>query len=566
MGDSVRKPSGFQKRLAALGLGWCCALGAATAGQAGEVEDALDAAQRDLMRGRCDAVERRVAAVEGLADRARLLAGQCEIRAGRYPEALERLDGVRGARSLTPTQVGDVELYRAIALYHLERYAEADAALASAEGLTKDEAQHALYRGLLALRDGDNERAAPALEKAARLAPDRTEPVASYYAGLAWQGAAERSRARDAFQRVIDVDGDGAWGREAQKLLESTELYPYYVRGRIGMEFDDNVLLRGDVTQTPADGNPLTIAGEDDWRGVWEIDGGVQLFQSDDAVWSGGVTASYAGNAHIDLADINLQYPTIGAYLANRLDTNTVAQLRYQFGHAWIDEDPYLRSHIAEASVAHTWTRAGTTTLLADFLASDLRFTPNEVPDGPAPGCAPTCPPGTPFSFSPPGVNERRERERDGIAYGAAIQHVYLVSVPEIIDRVFEEVAIGAGYRFRYFDSEGREWEHFSHILSATLEIELPLSFSLATLASYERRDFEYPSTFPDTEVQFTQYTLSPDDREEDAWFFVGELEKDLTENLSVSARYSYTDNDSNRDAYNYDRHIVGGYLKFRFD
>ena len=56
------------------------------------------------------------------------------------------------------------------------------------------------------------------------------------------------------------------------------------------------------------------------------------------------------------------------------------------------------------------------------------------------------------------------------------------------------------------------------------------------------------------------------DDREEDVVSFLGFLSKSLTENLSVSAQYSYVDNRSNRKAYDYDRHIVGGYLNFRFD
>ena len=47
---------------------------------------------------------------------------------------------------------------------------------------------------------------------------------------------------------------------------------------------------------------------------------------------------------------------------------------------------------------------------------------------------------------------------------------------------------------------------------------------------------------------------------------FEAEIEKDLNQYFSVSARWTYLDNESNRKVYDYNRHIVGGYLNFRFD
>lgn len=560
MGERVRKCSAIVGGVLILGIGLASLPGLATAGP---IEDAVSSAKQDVEQGRCEQAYQRLAGFEGLESRARLLAGQCRIRAGLYPEALADLDRARGGRDLSSEQVGDVEIYRAIALYHLERYTEATAALDDADGLTSEEAELALYRGLISLRNGDNERAAPALESAARLAPRLTEPVASYYAGLAWQGASERSKAREAFLRVIAIDGDGPWGKEARKLLETTEMFPYYVRGSMGVEYDSNVVLRGDnVTEvTVGSGNALTSVGEKSWRGVWEVDGGVQLFSQED--WSGGINASYFGNAHVDVQDLNTHYPTIGGYLANRLGPNTLAQVRYQFGYAWVNEDPYLKTHVGEVSLAHTWEKVGTTVAVADVVSSDLRFNPMNVPDtqplvpvctNPSGGC------------SPAGVDERTERDRDGIAYGGAVEHRVFVPIPNGMDEILEQIELGGGYRFRYYDAEGNEWEHFSHIFSAGLSIELPLDFSFATLASYEFRDFANPSTFPDAEVVNTPYLLSNKDREENQFTFEGEIEKDLTENLSISARYSYLNNDSNRAVYDYDRHIVGGYLNFRFD
>ena len=109
-------------------VGVWLALGAADV-RADEVEEAIAAAWADSEAGRCEQAWRRLSAIEGLESRAALLAGQCQIRRGRHAEALALLDGVRAASDLTPEQRGDVELYRGVALFHLERYAQADAAL-----------------------------------------------------------------------------------------------------------------------------------------------------------------------------------------------------------------------------------------------------------------------------------------------------------------------------------------------------------------------------------------------------------------------------------------------------
>lgn len=557
----------MRKYSAIIGSAFIVALGLASVpalAGAATVEEAVSAARRDVEQGRCEQAYRRLSAFEGLESRARLLAGQCRIRAGLYPEALGDLDRARGSRDLSSEQVGDVELYRGVALYHLERYTEAAAALDSADGLTRDDAQLALYRGLIALRDGDNDRAAPNLESAARLSPSLTEPVASYYAGLAWQGASERAKAREAFQRVIAIDGDGPWAQEAKKLLETTELFPYYARGSVGIEYDDNVILRGGVTQNTR--SQLDQSGEKDFRGVWRIDGGLQLFSVED--WSGGVTASYSGDAHFDLSQLNTHYPTIGGYLSRRLGPQTVARARYQFGHAWLNEDPFLQSHVGELLLAHNWTRAGTTTLVGEVLWNDVRFKDFNVPDGQPGGSAgDACVPASPNSAcGPNGLDEARERDRDGLGLGGAIDHRYLLPIPGGLDELLESVEVGGGYRFRWYDAQGDEWTHFAHIFSVGLEIELPLDFRFRSGASYELRQFDNPSTYPDRETVNQLYVLDGEDREEHEINFAAEVEKDLTDHISVSARYAYQENESNRRVFDFTRHIVGGYLNFRFD
>ena len=556
-------------RLAIIGaiLGIIC--GFVSSAFATEVDDAIATAIEAVAEGRCDDAYRVLAPIDGLEDRARLLAGQCRVRAGLYPEALADLDRARSGGELDSTQRGDLELYRAVALYHLERFTEASAALEQAEGRTRKTADLALYQGLIALRNGEHDRAAPLLESAARISPDSTEPVASYYAGLAWQGASERAKARLAFERVVDLDGEGSWGKQAAKMLESMARFPYFLRGSVGIEYDDNVLLAGGVTQFSTSGSGFDNIGkgEKDWRGVWSVDAGVQLFSIDD--FSGGITGGYSGDAHYDLTDFNTHFPTIGAYLAHRFDANTIGQIRYEYGFAWVGGDSFLSTHTVEIGGAHIWPTAGTTIVLAEVISNDLRFSPRNV-DSADPGAVPgdDCPAPAPVDggCGPFGLNERTERDRDGIGVGAAIEHRYPIPLPASVSDVLKGLETSVGYRFRYYDSRGDEWKYLAHVVSLGAEVEFPYDFTLGGRVSYEYRDFSNPSTFPDKETIGLVYALSGVDREEHEVNVEAEIEKNLTENLSVSARWSYLNNESNRRVYDYTRHIVGGYLNFRFD
>lgn len=534
---------------------------ATTAGSAwaGQVEEAVAAAMRDVDGGRCEEAAARLRGIDGLASRASLLNGRCRIAKGQYSEALEELDRAHAAGDLTPDQLGELELHRGVALYHLERFAEAETALAQADGLASDEAQLTLYRGLIALRNNDNDRAAPALESAARLSPSTMEPVASYYAGLAWQGAAERTKAREAFQRVIDIDPDGAWGKEAAKLLESNKLFPFFARLRVGFENDDNVLLRATGTDR------VTRGGDKDWRGVWQLETGIQLFS--EGPWAGGLLASYSGSKHHDLTDFDVHYPTLGTFLDYRFAPLTISRLRYNFGYAWVRDGSFLSTHLIQGSLKHTWERLGTTEILGDVTFNNFLFRNQDAPPGsgnPGLGCPAPIP--TTTGCGPLGLDESIKRNRDGYGLGAAVEHSYLLPIPAVAEPAFESAAIRGGYRFEFYDSQGTEWERFGHILSAGFSLEFPLDISFDATAAYERYDYLNPSTFPDNEVSGDEYALDQDDREEDAFSVSAEIEKDFGEYVSVSGRYSYYDSASNRRVYDYRRHVVGAYVNLRFD
>ena len=567
LGASIRMAHGLRGWTAATVVVALATTVAVQTSFAGEVEDALAASLLDVKAGRCAEAAARIDQIDGLESRALALGGRCKADNADYDGALADLDAAAQAGGLAQPQLAELELYRGVSLFHLERYTEAEAALdraeAAGDGLLAEDAQLALYRGMIALRRGDNDRAAPSLESAGRMSPTTTEPLASYYAGLAWRDAAERTKAREAFRRVVDHDADGPWGKEADKLLESTELFPTFLRARAGIEYDDNVLLRALGT------NPETNEDDSDGRGVWAFEAGVQVLR--EGPWSAGFIASYYGNSHFSKTDFDTHYPTVGTFVDYRFQPQTSARLRYTFGHAWVNGGSFLRAQAVEASLQHNWPRIGTTILTGDVSWNDFRFETIDEPNGATPAApGAVCPPGILIVTNPPcgpaSINEARERDRDGYGLGAEIAHSYLIPLAGPVEDAIESMVVRGGYRFDFYDSQGTEWERFGHTLSLGMNFEFPFDVSLDASGAYEHFDYLNPSTFPDRVPGGREYALDQDDREENAFRFEAEIDKDLNDYVSVSARYSYYDIASNRLVYRYDRHIVGGYVNFRFD
>ena len=434
------------------------------------------------------------------------LAGGCRIAEGDYAGALEDLDR---AASLSP-DLGEVSLYRAIALYHLERHDEAALALEAARGHTDDLAQLELYAGFLLLAQGEHRDAALAFERARAEGGERVEPVASYYAGLAWRQEREGALARESFERVTRTRPESDWARRAEEALVERPPRRFWAQVTAGLEYDSNVVLRGDGVSLPAD-----ISDEGDLRGIWFGEWGTELFRSGD--WSGGVLASYWGAAHTDLDDFDSHSPAFAAWLERRIGERTVVRARYDTGFDWVDNDPFRFTQNFTGSVHQVWERAGVTSLSSAFHWNDYRFD----------------------------TLGTRALDRDGTGNTTALEH----SLP----LGYRDVTVRAGYRFQNYDSQGSEYQFDAHRVLFGAAGSLPGAIHLDASASFTHQPFRNASVFA---------TPGSGDREDQSWQTTLVAERQLTERISVLARYSYRDNRSNTDVFDFDCHVGGVFLR----
>ncbi len=534
--------------------------GAASADQHGEAERQAVKTLRitQLVEdGQCDEA---LAMLEteraGAPDDARLavLQAECLLRMRQYGAAL---DALNEARRSDPGRE-DLDLYLAMANYHLEDFDAAQAAITDARDTTSDRAlaHYELYRGLLLLHAGENREAALSLERARIQNAVQVEPVASYYAGLAWQSVNEREAARESFQRVIDVDGEGVWGKQARAALEGESLADRaFFSAKAGLEFDSNPVLRGQTL-------PTEIARQSDGRGSWFLQGGAELFRTDK--WSGGLLASYAGNAHFELSQFDTHYPTGGGWIDYDLSSTSLIRLRYDAGFAWVNYRKFATTQAANASLYRTWQDMGTTEFSVGWVWYDYHFPIQErvlSPDGT------TCvnPPSNAFCW-PPGFDTVAAEDRDGNGLAVGALHRYDVRGLRR-DGLLRTLQIRGGYAFRRYWAEGTDWDSMSHQVTLGAFSNWPWKLRTDLEAYYVYQPFDnvssYPQTVEDT-IGAPVVVLGPDTRTDQIARAEFEIERPVTDVFIVSARYFYQRNFSNVFVFDYDRHVVGAFVEFR--
>ena len=508
-----------------------------------------DLARRLALEGRCEAalpeLERALGAAPGDVDLA-LLSAECAIRLGRYAEAAGILEP---AHARAP-QRGDVAFQLAVARYHLGELEAAESALSAAEAAGAAGAEVDLYRGILLLQRADSpDAAAAALERARSAGGVAVEPVASYYAGLAFAAADDREAAREALERVVREWPDTDWAREAERTLGrlGTERRRVWLSLRAGYEYDDNVVLLGGGVQLPAE-----ISSQRDDRAAWLLQAGGELFRS--GPWSAGAALSYEGWLHADLSEFDLHYPSLVTWLDRQLGEDTTARVAADVDYAWVDNDAFYTSHGVGVAIFQRFGRLGTSELGGRLWSQNYLFPNEDVPDGPGqPGDA--CPAGGSAVCGPRGLDESRARNRDGTGFTLGLLH----TVPLLEGRV----TLRFGYRYHHFGARGREYSYNAHEFLGDAAVRLPAKFELRLAASWTDQPFRHASTFPDPSdlVAGVEYPLT-DTRRDDAFLETEvSLARPITRHLTLSASWRYQRSRSNVEVFAYSRNVLGVYV-----
>lgn len=446
---------------------------------------------------------------------AAVVEGRCALNLRRYEDAAVALEA---ARQLDPGLPG-VSLDLTVAYYHADDLEAAESALARAESESPDDPRVALYRGLLLMEGSEDASAAAAFERAGRMDAG-INPMASYYAALAWERAQDQDRARRSLERVRE--SGSPWSDEAEDALqrlnerEGAATPRWWGVASVGAEWDSNVVLRGDGVVLPSN-----ISDEEDGRGIWSAELGSELVRTEN--YAGGAIVGYHGNAHFDLHEFDLQYPSASLWLDRRIDERSFVRLQPYGGYAWIDGDPYVALGGGTLSYHHDYEKYGAGRLFTQISYQNYLYETGLVPLGVDPN----------------------DLDRDGWYFLTGYDHAYALT---------DKTGLRGGLAFGSYESEGSDYSHLSYGGHVGLRQNLPFKLILDLEAAYAYEPYRRASSY-------NPVPKKGPDRRDNIYATRVALERSLTEWLSVTGQWRYYDSDSNTRVFNYDRHIVGGYF-----
>lgn len=468
----------------------------------------------------------------------------CENAAGNPDAALE------ATRAASALGLGSPELalQEGIAQFQLGDLASADAALAIAAEGDASPPERLLYQGLVALGSRRPEEASRALEAARQLDPVHVEPVASFYTGKARAELGQVAEARVALERVQQEWPDTAWAEQAGALLATLDAggpSPWLLL-ELGGEYDDNTVLRGAGVRLPEE-----IDGQQDTRFSWRALTGANLWR--EGPWELAGMLDVAGRVHGELSEFDTTEPVLTLWLDRLLRPGTLARVELSTSYAWVDGDPFRTAHAIAFTLHHAWSERSVTSIRTGFHRDDYRFRDDDVPDGPGRAGAACLDPAD-IVCAPPGIDERRARNRDG--NGSWIGAIHEIEIGK-------RVSTWGGYRFHRYSSRGQEYSFDSHEWELGMRVVLPARFDLKASGRYAYRSFRNPSTFPEPDELFAglQYGLSSSDHRERQLLTQLVLGRALGRRLRVEARWTYERVQSNVSVFDYRRNQFGGFL-----
>jgi tetratricopeptide (TPR) repeat protein len=475
----------------------------ASLARAGDLEDGL----RLAAEGRCSEA---LPLLDGeLGPPARRALALCLVQTGDYAGAIAELARLEPADLSLTVDLG-------VARYHAgdRAGAAADLERAVARGDARADAQ--LYLGLIALERDDAAGAAGRFERARSLDPFASEPVASYYAGLAAQRRGRHEDARAALERVVAGAPHTPWAEEAKRALASLAAAPraWFASLRVGFEHDTNAVLRGEGVELPAE-----IPSESDQRFTWRGVAG-RSFQTGPGTQLGAALA-FSGTAHLVLTDFDALHPALTLWADRALGERYTLRAIGSYAHAWVNADDFLSAPGLAVELHRNAGERGATRAFAEFAVDDFRFAT----------------PGTPA--------EVRARDRDGLGVRIGIDHRIAV---ERLATTFS-----GGLAYRRFTADGTEYSFDSPELELGFESQLPSEIVLAGGARYAYRPYRYDTTFESP----------PEQRTEHEWRTELALRRSLWRQLGVETRWRYQRNRSTADVFDFSRHVVGLYMSW---
>jgi tetratricopeptide (TPR) repeat protein len=410
----------------------------------------------------------------------------------------------------------DVDLRFDLGSAQLEagRNAEARASFERVIAAEPERARAQLFAGIAAYRTGDYEAAVPRFDRAVALDPE-LKLHARYYTGLSEAMRGDLGTAAGAFDDVVDASPASPLSRSAGSLRKQVttpqERRWWNLALTAGLEYDSNPLVAGEG-----------LNQKDDGRGVYRVRGSVRPYETENTSFEVGYDAFFS--THFDETRVDLQTHT--GWAAGSLKLEPVRfSLRYDYAYTFIDMSRDFRS-LHRVTPSALVSEGGMGVAQIFFQYQNLDYLTN-VSRGPL--------------------------NRDGNQYGAGLTQFFFLPAP------FRYVRVGGLGDF--LNTQGSEFDYDGWEVNGGLAAALPLDVEMTLLYRFISRDFRETSIFPRSPGGPFPSTK----RDEDTHRLTAEVARTFGEHWELSLGGSFDFHDADVGIYDYNRHIAGSYVTYRF-
>lgn len=367
------------------------------------------------------------------------------------------------------------------------------------------------YIGLTYHRLGQYDEAIHAYGKA--LAIDPANVPALFYMAATYFKMSDAARARELFGKVLVIAPDSLYGEWSERYIQALEQQEteyerpggpriYEVFLQVAPQLDFN------VPEDPSNGS--SFSDEESFRFTEYASIGLRTRQL--GKWSFGAYFSTYQSQHTkrDLRQFNLSTFDVSPYInytTTVLGKSFSPTLSYNFNYALLDYDSYSTSHTITASLNTGFTE---NTLTMPYYS--LSF----------------------YDFDDEGFDPAiSSRDATGNAVGI-VQYFFLLE---------RAVNIWIAYQFEHNDADGLNFNMNGNRIGAGFSVPVIWGIRGDASGEYERDDY------PDFQ--------GPRDRETNRWNVFARIVRKIEGPVYAAFSYSYTNEDSNYEVLEFDRHIL---------
>lgn len=421
-----------------------------------------------------------------------------------------------------------------VAQYNRGQYADALASLTAAEKASPNEPLVHYYLGLIYHGLEAFEKSPERFHRAMTLSPDLA-PSAQYYSGVAYYRRGIYDKAQVEFEAVIATQPESELSTSAKEFLSKTPAAPskglqrWNASFTLSSEWDSNVVVIPNGTSPP--GGATGISQQSDYRMVLYAHGDLRPIQNE--TWTAGLASGVYQSFHRTLSGFDVLDFSPTAYVQHQFGPlQTSAQ--YIFSYTDVGREPYLvaqgaQSYFTLAEGGRAFTQVQLRYQYKDF--KDDRFPTNSG--------------------------------RDGINWLAGVTQYLLFSESKGRARVgfiYDTDRTGGGSPSLAPPPGGTnasDWSYNGYRVSTGLDLpSIIWTLNLGLAVDYYWVNYLNPNSF-------SSDGLTP--RRDRIIGLTGALSRTLTQHFSLAFQYSYTREQSNIPAFDYNRSVYSLSLTGRF-